>query len=238
VPAHAGTADVDIVIDIQVLVDVDAYQTFEENLTRLGFERCTNDRNQKVNWRWQKDVGGASLILEFLAEQPSAGRRVQALPTKGNVSAVNIPHASIVFDHFEAVPITAELLDGNGIVTETIRYADVVAFATLKAFAFRDRNERKDAHDLLYCLEHADDPEAVLQQFKTALAGKHGSTIREALELLRVDFVEDSNTEGYLKAGPVAVARFELGDLDEDAESRALRQREVSALLERVLDAI
>ena len=238
VPAHAGTADVDVVVDFQVLVDVEAYQTFEQNLTRLGFERCTNDRNQKVNWRWQKDVDGAALILEFLAEKPDAGRRVEALPTKGNVSAVNIPHANIVFDHNQAIEITAELLDGNGIVTEIVRHADTAAFVTLKAFAFKDRNERKDAHDLVYCLEHADDPDAVVQQFKVALVGKHGKTFVEALDLLRADFLDDSNTEGYLKAGPVAVARFELGELDEDTEFRSLRQREVSALLAVVLGAI
>jgi hypothetical protein len=31
VPAHAGTLDVDIVIDLQILTNTDAYQTLEDN---------------------------------------------------------------------------------------------------------------------------------------------------------------------------------------------------------------
>ena len=43
VPAHAGTLDVDIVIDLQILADTEAYSTLEDNLKRMGFERSTND---------------------------------------------------------------------------------------------------------------------------------------------------------------------------------------------------
>lgn len=46
VPPHAGTLDVDVVIDLQILADTDAYATLEQNLKRLGFERATNDRGQ------------------------------------------------------------------------------------------------------------------------------------------------------------------------------------------------
>src|SRR6476620_5594846 len=44
VPAHAGTMDVDIVIDLQILADTQAYQTLEENFKKLGFERAVNDK--------------------------------------------------------------------------------------------------------------------------------------------------------------------------------------------------
>ena len=53
VPAHAGTMDVDIVIDLQILADTQAYQTLEENLKKLGFERAVNEKQQKLSWRWQ-----------------------------------------------------------------------------------------------------------------------------------------------------------------------------------------
>jgi hypothetical protein len=36
VPAHAGTRDVDVVIDLQILADTEAYHTLEENLKRMG----------------------------------------------------------------------------------------------------------------------------------------------------------------------------------------------------------
>jgi hypothetical protein len=39
VPAHAGTLDVDIVIDLQILADTEAHHTLEENLKRMRFDR-------------------------------------------------------------------------------------------------------------------------------------------------------------------------------------------------------
>ncbi len=116
VPPHAGTADVDIVVDLALLTDTAAYETLEENLKRLGFERGENARGQVVNWRWKtKTEIGVVLVLEFLADDPElGGGRVQELPTKGNISALNIPHASMVFDLHDKVEITAELLGGGG----------------------------------------------------------------------------------------------------------------------------
>jgi hypothetical protein len=42
VPQHAGTLDVDIVVDILILEDTDAYRTLEENLRKIGFDNATN----------------------------------------------------------------------------------------------------------------------------------------------------------------------------------------------------
>lgn len=36
--------DVDVVIDLQILAETDAYRTLEENLQRLGFERAENGK--------------------------------------------------------------------------------------------------------------------------------------------------------------------------------------------------
>jgi hypothetical protein len=54
----------------------------------------------------------------------------------------------------------------------------VVSFTCLKVFAFNDRLERKDAHDLLYCIERA--PEglnAMTEVFKAERVGKHGAVV-------------------------------------------------------------
>lgn len=71
VPAHAGTLDVDIVIDLQILADTEAYHTLEENLKKMGFERAENDKKQKLSWRWQtRTEHGDVVILELLADDP------------------------------------------------------------------------------------------------------------------------------------------------------------------------
>jgi hypothetical protein len=243
VPAHAGTMDVDVVIDLQILADTQAYNTLEENLKKMGFERAENEKHQKLSWRWQtRTEHGGLMVLELLADAPEiAGGRVQPLPTEGTISALNIPHSSIVFDMHQVSEIEAELLGGDGVVVEKIKHANLVSFTCLKAFAFDQRFERKDAHDLIYCLEHTpDNSETVAQAFREERDGKHGQVVKNALAILRSRFAQVGETEGYRKDGPVAVAKFELGESDEPElrEARVLRQREACDVIEQFLERI
>ena len=243
VPAHAGTLDVDIVIDLQILADTAGYRTLEQNLRAMRFERSMNERGQRLSWRWQtRTENGALMVVELLADAPEiAGGRVEPLPTEGNISALNVPHSSIVFDLHNVAEIRAELLGDGGIAVEQVKHADLVSFTCLKAFAFDQRFERKDAHDLIYCIEHAEEGlDSPARMFREALKGVHGAVIRECLSILRSRFAGEDKVEGYRKDGPVAVARFELGEGEEAAqrEARVLRQREVSSVIERLLARI
>ena len=243
VPAHAGTLDVDIVIDLQILADTAGYRTLEQNLRAMRFERSTNERGERLSWRWQtRTENGALMVVELLADAPEiAGGRVEPLPTDGNISALNIPHSSIVFEMHQVAEIRAELLGDAGIAVEMVRHADLVSFTCLKAFAFDQRFERKDAHDLIYCIEHAKEGlDGAAQMFREALAGGHGDVIRDCLSILRNRFAEDDKVEGYRKDGPVAVALFELGEGDEadQREARFRRQREVNSVMELLLARI
>jgi hypothetical protein len=59
------------VVDLQILADVDAYHTLEDNLKKLGFERGTNSKDQKVSWRWEVLTEHNVLLrLELLADHP------------------------------------------------------------------------------------------------------------------------------------------------------------------------
>ena len=240
VPAHAGTLDVDIVIDLQILADTEAYHTLEDNLRKMGFERAENEKQQKLSWRWQtRTERGALMVLELLADAPNiAGGKVQPLPTEGTISALNIPHSSIVFDLHQVVEIQAELLGDNGVATEMIKHANLVSFTCLKSFAFDQRFERKDAHDLIYCIEHAPESiDTVAGAFHKERGGKHGTVVEASLAILRSRFAGDDKIEGYRKDGPVSVAKFELGESDEpeQREARMLRQRQVSDVIEQLL---
>jgi hypothetical protein len=240
VPPHAGTQDVDIVIDLQILADTDAYHTFEENLKKLDFERAENEAGKKLSWRWKtRTEADVTVILELISESEElGGGKVQPLPTEKTISALNVPYSSMVFDLHEIKEIHAELMGGNGVATEKVRFANIVTFTCLKAFAFDQRNERKDAHDLIYCLEHASGGViAAKEQFRKELDGKHAQTIRSALDILRIRFASDDKVDGYKKDGPVAVAKFELGESN-DREWRTLRQRDVSNVIEQLLEIL
>jgi hypothetical protein len=243
VPAHAGTLDVDVVIALQILTDTEAYHTLEDNLRKMGFERAENDKGQKLSWRWRtRTEHGVPVVLELLADAPEiAGGRVQPLPTEGRISALNVPHSSIVFDLYQTTDIQAELLGEGGIATERVKHANLVSFTCLKAYTFDQRFERKDAHDLVYCIEHAPEGlDAAAASFRRESGGKHGAVIEETLAILRKRFASDDNTEGYRKDGPVAVARFEQGEGDEadQREARLLRQRQASDVIEQLLARI
>ncbi len=241
VPAHAGTGDVDVVIQLHMLADTDAYHTLEDNFKRLGFARGTNSNGKPVSWRWEiKADAKTKIILELLADDPEkSGGKVMELPTDGNVSALNIPHSGIVFDHHKAKEIRAKVLGDNGIATVTLRYADLVAFTCLKAYAVDQRDERKDAHDLIYCLSYYEGGvEAAAKEFRAAREGKHKAIVTEVLGLLARHFADDEHTEGFTKTGPIAVAKFELGEDADSRDSRILRQREVADLVMRFLKAV
>ena len=191
VPEHAGTMDVDIVIDLQILSDTAGYHTLEENFKSMNFERSLNNDGKPLSWRWQTlTESGAVMVVELLADDPElAGGRVEPLPTKGNISALNIPHSSLVFDMYEVKEIRAELLGDTGVAIERVKHADLVSFTCLKALAFDQRFERKDAHDLIYCLEYSESSiELTAGLFRDALAGVHGDVIQECLRILRTRF--------------------------------------------------
>ena len=145
----------------------------------------------------------------------------------------------MVFDLYEEAEILAELLDEKGVATVTVKHADIVSFTCLKVFAYEDRHEPKDAHDLVYCITHrAEGLDAVADAFRAQLGGKHGEAVRSALEILRRRFVDEPDMEGYQKDGPVAIARFEFGVDTGQREQRALRQREASDVIGRLLKRI
>ena len=85
VPAHVGTLDVDIVIDLQILADTAGYRTLEQNLRAMRSEWSTNERGERLSWRWQtRTESGALMVVELLADAPEiAGAGLNRCPRTG-----------------------------------------------------------------------------------------------------------------------------------------------------------
>lgn len=236
-PAHAGTTDVDLVLDLRVLATVDAYRRLEQNLKALGFERGTNEEGQAQHFSWRKPVGGGiTVVVDLLrdAEVPEGGQ-VLALPGERRLSALKIPGAHLVVaDHVE-VALTAILLDDRGVATETVRVANIVPFIVLKALAYEDRLEEKDAYDLVYCLMHyGGGPEDVAAQFRNRLVRwPNEPLLARAVDILRASFASDPATPGPRKDGPTSYARF-LADPGR-RELDARRRQDAAAVVELFL---
>ena len=165
---HAGTTDVDLVLSFSLLAEIDAYRCLEDTLKRMGFERGRNEEGQVRHFSWWRPVDATRTVgVDLLCdtEQVPGGRAVP-LPRERRLSALETPGARLVeLDHV-IVPITAELLDEGGTATVEVRVAGIVAFLALKALAYEDRMEEKDAYDIVYCLlRHPGGPPGVARAF-------------------------------------------------------------------------
>lgn len=143
---HGGTVDIDIVVRMALLADTKAYATLEENLAKLGFERVPLGTGGFFTWRWQimTDKGHA-VVLEFLTGDVERKRgELERLPVKGGkLNAYNFPALHLVYHFFDKVEVTAELLNGRGVATETLRHANVVSYLCAKSRRTRRPWRRK-----------------------------------------------------------------------------------------------
>jgi hypothetical protein len=91
------------------------------------------------------------------------------------------------------------------------------AFVVLKALAFGDRSEPKDAYDLVYVVRHTlGRGEAIAERLQIH-SKDHGQVVARALTLLARDFSSPSHI-GPLRAAAFAVAtQTELRDAAADA---------------------
>lgn len=238
---HAGTTDVDLVLNLEVLAGIEAYRKLEANLKALGFVRGTNEEGQVQHHSWRMHLGdGITVVVDLLCDAAlEEGGRIAGLPkAAGNVSALRIPGAGLAARDFVEHALTGELLDGRGTATVTVRVANVVPFVVLKALAYEDRFEEKDAYDLVYTLMYyPSGPDAVAASFAQRLRDwPDEALLPKALEILRERFATDGQTEGYRKDGPRSYARFQVDPGRTDLAVR--HQRDAAAVVERFLASI
>jgi hypothetical protein len=237
-PPHIGTTDVDIVLNLEVLADVEAYHRLEENLRRMGFERGKNDEGRAQHHRWVRPIReGVTIVLDLLCDVPDTeGSRVVKLSGDARgLSAIEIPGAHFVFGDYIEVSITAELLDDRGVATEVVRVAGIAPFVLLKALAYDERAEEKDAYDLVYTIANYEGgPEAVADVFADhANRADDRALFDRAFAALRNRFATDEKTEGHRKDGPTSYARFLTDPARTDQD--ALNRRNASAVIEAFL---
>lgn len=235
VPMHAGTSDVDIVLNLEVLATGDEYVSLADQLKARGFSRLIKEGGPS-SWQWCRKVDEhVEVVVELLRdagdEQPG-----RAISVSGEqVSALTIKYARIVHDWFQEKRIGAPLLDEKGVSVDIVRFADVPAFVILKAIALNQREENKDAADLIHVVRYAGSLEHVAGLFTARIrSGQHPEAIDAGLAALKNQFGDDEFAEGYEKVGAVAYAQFHGGDDDEIVGS----QRYAAGLIQGLLAEI
>ena len=239
VPPHAGTSDVDIVFNLQVIAEGDGYASLGEQLKQRGFVRYRKPgATAPSSWQWEYKISEhESVVVDFLHEAADQSQLAKAISIGGeSVSALGIRHASVVHHWYREKNVTAELFGNAGISTELVRFADLTSFVILKALAFDQRAENKDAGDLVHVMQYAGTPEEVGAEIVSRYrSGQHNQAILDALSALKNCFCDGEGGEGYRRNGPVAAANFKLGLQDDDDEARVREQLDVAGLVMEIV---
>ncbi len=115
-----------------------------------------------------------------------------------------------------------------------MRFADLPAFVILEALALDQRQERKDAADLIHVIRYSGSVEEVAALFVGRICSKlHPEAIEVGLAALARRFGDD----GFEKVGAVVYARF-YGAEGEEEDELVGRQRFAAGLIQHLLDEI
>ena len=218
---HAGTTDVDLVLEFAVGDSAETYQTLQANLKKSGFMQV------EPSYRWCRRVEGRTVSVEFLCEtdQVEFGRIYRPKQGAGSrFGAFNVLGAQLVSRDFVETSLEGERLDVGGWSKVTVRVAGLLAYIVLKVLAFQDRHDNKDAYDLVYTLVNFPDggPSGAGRAARKSPVREEPLTLG-ALELLEQRFTTINHD------GPKAYANFLASPGDADAMDR-LRNEAVAAV--------
>jgi hypothetical protein len=203
--------DVDLGMTMAV-VDDGRYRTLAEALRQSGFQPDTNAAGRLTRQRWRLcEEGGVT--VDFLVEPPSEARRGgDLLDLEGDFAAIITPGLGHAFRDREVKELTGETILGER-ASRDIGICGPGAFVLLKALAFGSRARAKDAYDLIWMLQsYGRGVEEVAERF--AALPEDGDLV-VARSVLHRDFTDHD------AIGPVGVARFLTGELDDGIQADA-----------------
>jgi hypothetical protein len=208
---HPGTNDLDVGLAI-ALLDDDQYTEIGERLRREGFGPDRNEQGNPTPQRWK--LGDLDVTIDFLLPPiPGAERGGSIQPLEGDFAALIAPGLELTSDERLEIEVAGHTLKGEK-VERTVPVCGPATFAVLKALAFGDRAEPKDAFDLIYVLRRWPGGVADIAERLERHAKRNEGVVKDALGRLTRDFAEPETI------GPRRVAQFE-GDAGEDLDAVA-----------------
>jgi predicted nucleotidyltransferase len=208
---HPGTNDLDIALAL-ALLDDERYAEISDRLRREGFAPDTNLSGNPTVQRWR--LGELKVTIDFLMPPPPGqDPRLRVQNLQPDFGALITPGLELAFDERTQVPLDGHTLHGEH-ARRTVPVCGPGAFIMLKALAFGDRAEPKDAYDLVYVLRHVPGRGEHVAQRLAEHARTHREIVTRALALLDRDFAAVDDL------GPRRAASFIAGDrgeLDDDA---------------------
>jgi len=208
---HIGTMDLDLGLSL-ALLDTKRYEDLPLRLYRADFRPDENEEGNPALQRWKiTPATDLKVTLDFLIPPSLAADKGGELRhIEKNFAAVITPGLHLAFQDKEKVSLKGLTLLGEKANRE-IWVCGPGAFVVLKALAFDQRGENKDAYDLYFVIRNygsgVDDVCRCLSPLLKEVETK------KALEILHRDFSEPDGV------GPSRIARFQYKGPDADLQA-------------------
>jgi hypothetical protein len=202
---HPGTLDLDVGLSLSVL-EKKRYTELAARLRRAGFHPDKNEQGNPTFQRWTIEEG-AHVQVDFLIPPVSENARGGELHhLERDLAAVTTPGLHLAFHDRQKIALSGRTLLGESAARD-LWVCGAGAFVVLKALAFGNRGEGKDAFDLYYVIrKFGSRPEDVAARMRPLLSDR---STRSCIQILQADFVDGN-------AGPLRVSRFLSGEPSEE----------------------
>lgn len=194
---HCGTMDVDLGVGLAVS-NLETYRSIRSTIAALGFRPGRNERGNEQLHSFVKEFGDKTLNVDFLTTKYEGPRNSLMREVQKDLRAIQVEGLGLALQDPIKKEITGELLSG-GRTTETINICRPIPFIVLKALAFDQRREAKDAYDLVYILQNIGSAELAAKVTPEELA---------APSFVHASTVLSNHFQGPGQNGPVKCANF------------------------------
>ena len=208
---HIGTMDLDLGLSLAFL-NTQRYEALTRRLRRAGFEPDVNEAGNPTFQRWKiKPSRDLKVTVDFVIppslEEDKGGdlRHIEK-----DFAAVITPGLHFAFLDRRKVTLKGKTLLGEK-AGRDIWVCGPGAFVVLKALAFGQRGENKDAYDLYFLIRNYGRGVDDVYECLEPLLNKPET--QQALEILQRDFSEPDQT------GPSRVAQFLYAGPNEELQA-------------------
>ena len=206
---HVGTIDLDVGLTLAIL-EGKRYEAMAERLRRAGFTPDTSDQGNPTRQRWKITEPG-KVTMDFLippVDEEEKGGGIRNI--EEDFAAVVTPGLMLAFSDRIKTTLTGTTIKGEK-AQRDIWVCGPGSFVVLKALAFRNRGENKDAYDLYYHIRnYGEGIQDVANALKPLLQEKEA---KRAFQILKEDFSEHDGV------GAVRVAQFITGGNDDSIQA-------------------
>ncbi|MDQ3935275.1 MAG: nucleotidyl transferase AbiEii/AbiGii toxin family protein [Actinomycetota bacterium] len=203
---HSGTNDLDVGLAVALLDDAQ-YAEISRRLRQEGFAPDVNERGNPTPHRWRLE--DLEVTVDFLLPAlPDGKRGGQVQPLEGDFGALVAPGLELAFEERQEVELEGDTLTGEK-ARRRVPVCGPAAFVVLKALAFADRSEPKDAYDLIYVLRRWPGGAAEIASRLAEHHRRHSGIVEQALTGLANDFADPDHV------GPRRAASFVAGSTED-----------------------